>query len=149
MPTVIGKARNDVLRAPKPVREVTLRASCRVTRRSCGMTTPRSSCLAAHPAESASRPCGLTRWVLIISEGRAVHEVQGIRCRNRFKSIRFIEVVNRHQDVTDLERTAQANRAAAQANLVSNLIAADSVHPEVIDQAQVLQIPLNGAVGAD
>ena len=56
MPMVIGKARNDVFRAPKPIREATLRACCRVARRSCGMTTPRSSRLAAHPAEPASRP---------------------------------------------------------------------------------------------
>ena len=65
---VICKVRNNVFRAcaRKPVQEATLRARCGVTRRSGGTTTSRSLCLAAHPAESASRPCGFMRWVLVI-----------------------------------------------------------------------------------
>ena len=51
MPAVICKARNDVFRpcALKPGRDATLRARCRVVRRSSGTTTLRSSRLAARP----------------------------------------------------------------------------------------------------
>ncbi len=85
MPVVIGKARNDVFRAcaPKPVREATPRVYCRVTHRSCGTTTPRSSCLTAHLAESASRPCGFMRRQWYETDG----DIDPVRDHPRFKAL--------------------------------------------------------------